>query len=79
MIGRKYQNSHMTTNWTFFLFIPHETNVFGGILESACLCACVSVCTQNTSTFVSFSFQRYHFHFGALAEKENMTGQDFCP
>ena len=35
--------------WCLFLY-PYKTNVFGGILESACLsiCLCVSVCLQNT-------------------------------
>ena len=32
---------------------PRKTNVFGGILESACLSVRVSVCVQNTSSFVS--------------------------
>ena len=28
-------------------FIPHKTNVFGDVLESACLSLRVSVCVQN--------------------------------
>ena len=34
---------------TVYFSYPRKTNVFGGILESACLSVHVSVCVQNTS------------------------------
>ena len=43
-----------------------KTNVFGGILESACLsnrvCVCVSVCVQNT-TFCQGTGEGTKSHF----------------
>ena len=42
----------MSRELGIFFILPRKTNVFGGILESACLSVClsvhVSVCVQNT-------------------------------
>ena len=46
-----------------FLY-PCNTNVFGGVLESACVSICVSVCPSvyNTSYFVSRTSPTFFFN-----------------